>query len=410
MSDNIPPFEIQVEIIKRIPDVKTLIQFRSVSKLWKSLIDSPEFIADYQTRHRNHRLLVRCVGFSRKYELIVDDDVFPQHKIPVTVPMFVKSLLPRHDISMTTSQGLVCCYNTHENQSDSGTKNVLLWNPAIRKSVLSLCLMFFYDFRYKTNIGFGVSPHTNDPMLVKINNNNIDMSISLFMSCIPWHVEVFTLSTGVWRSLRTNLPRKSIDLSWHHVVIDEFIYWIGIDWCDIIDKRVLSMIISFDMRSEEFTEIFLPDYLARFYYDCLNISKLRESLVVLETNDQVEKLEHVVWIMDHGVPNSFTKLFTIKAPDASIKRVFGFWNSGEPIVERILMYGPINDRFVNSVYDPCSQRFYDIPIPEKGCLDSVSSYSETLLLLDHRDNGKLSKHTVTDTLLTFGAGRQGVEI
>ncbi|MFS8020210.1 putative F-box domain-containing protein [Helianthus anomalus] len=48
MSDNIP-FEIQVEIIKKLR-VKSLIQFRSVSKAWKSLIDSSDFITHYNTQ------------------------------------------------------------------------------------------------------------------------------------------------------------------------------------------------------------------------------------------------------------------------------------------------------------------------------------------------------------------------
>ncbi|KAM0045019.1 putative F-box domain-containing protein [Helianthus debilis subsp. tardiflorus] len=59
MSADIP-FEIQEEIIKRVVPVKSLIQFRSVSKQWKSLIDSSEFI----TRHslhpaKPHHLLLR---------------------------------------------------------------------------------------------------------------------------------------------------------------------------------------------------------------------------------------------------------------------------------------------------------------------------------------------------------------
>ncbi|MFS7988026.1 putative F-box domain-containing protein [Helianthus anomalus] len=45
MSDNVP-FELQVEIIKRVP-VKSLVQFRSVSKQWKSLIDSSESITHH---------------------------------------------------------------------------------------------------------------------------------------------------------------------------------------------------------------------------------------------------------------------------------------------------------------------------------------------------------------------------
>ncbi|GJU27955.1 putative F-box domain-containing protein [Tanacetum coccineum] len=59
MSDVIP-FDIQSEIMKRLP-VKSLIQFRSVSKQWKSFIDSPKFIKNYHVNHTNpqHHLLVK---------------------------------------------------------------------------------------------------------------------------------------------------------------------------------------------------------------------------------------------------------------------------------------------------------------------------------------------------------------
>ncbi|GKC88474.1 zinc finger, CCHC-type containing protein, partial [Tanacetum coccineum] len=50
MSDNIP-FEIQIEIIRMVSDVKSLMQLRSVSKPWKSFIDSSDFIKGYGARH-----------------------------------------------------------------------------------------------------------------------------------------------------------------------------------------------------------------------------------------------------------------------------------------------------------------------------------------------------------------------
>nr|GFA54499.1 hypothetical protein [Tanacetum cinerariifolium] len=59
MSDYIP-FEIQSEIMKRLP-VKSLVQFRSVSKQWKSFIDCPKFIKTYHINHPNpqHHLLLQ---------------------------------------------------------------------------------------------------------------------------------------------------------------------------------------------------------------------------------------------------------------------------------------------------------------------------------------------------------------
>jgi hypothetical protein len=68
MSDNIP-FEIQQEIMRRLP-VKSLIQFRSVSKSWKSLIDSSTFIADYQHTKLHQHILVRD-DFEQNYVIKV---------------------------------------------------------------------------------------------------------------------------------------------------------------------------------------------------------------------------------------------------------------------------------------------------------------------------------------------------
>ncbi|GKD98136.1 integrase, catalytic region, zinc finger, CCHC-type containing protein [Tanacetum coccineum] len=63
MSDVIP-FEVQMEIVKRVYDVSSLIRFRSVSKEWKSFIDSHEFIAGYGFRHTQpSRFMLRYLHY-----------------------------------------------------------------------------------------------------------------------------------------------------------------------------------------------------------------------------------------------------------------------------------------------------------------------------------------------------------
>ncbi|GJS70358.1 retrovirus-related pol polyprotein from transposon TNT 1-94 [Tanacetum coccineum] len=58
-----------MEIIKRVPDVKSLIRFRAVSKPWKSFVDSPEFITGYSARDTHpHRLLLRYRDNVHPYE------------------------------------------------------------------------------------------------------------------------------------------------------------------------------------------------------------------------------------------------------------------------------------------------------------------------------------------------------
>ncbi|GJR21285.1 F-box domain containing protein [Tanacetum coccineum] len=91
MSDNIP-FDIQMDIMNRLP-VKSLLQFRAVSKQWKFSIDNFEFIHENLAfRHMDSNL-----------------NIF--------------SLTP-----VASSEG-VWCFAFGENSM------LLLWNPSIKKSV-----------------------------------------------------------------------------------------------------------------------------------------------------------------------------------------------------------------------------------------------------------------------------------
>lgn len=97
------------------------------------------------------------------------------------------------------------------------------------------------------------------------------------ISCIPWQVEVFTLSSGSWRILSINLRRQSCALRRNQVVIDGFIYWSAIDRVDSRNHQWYYLIILFDLKMEEFSEVYLPDSLANDHDISLSISKLKES-------------------------------------------------------------------------------------------------------------------------------------
>ncbi|KAI3688371.1 hypothetical protein L1987_82083 [Smallanthus sonchifolius] len=160
MSANIP-FEIQVEIIKRVVPVKSLIRFRSVSKQWKSVIDSSEFITDHSVNQtKPHHLLV-------------------------------------------SSHGLVCLYGFAPDIAPRN-KSIVVWNPSIRKSV---CIVLPYKYDVG---GFGVCPKTSDPTIVMI-------TCPSRIHAVDWKAEVFTLSSRAWRSISMNLhmPLKSIEFRYN---------------------------------------------------------------------------------------------------------------------------------------------------------------------------------------------------
>ncbi|GJX95838.1 putative F-box domain-containing protein [Tanacetum coccineum] len=358
------PFEIQEEIMKRLP-IKSLIRFKSVSKPWMSLIHSTKFIVQYKLRQ--HLLLVKYDDLGdneAKYVSFVDDDTFPKDKFSYTVPMSVK-LLDKPCI-IGCSKGLLCLYSKK-------TDTAVLWNPAIRKSVTINMpdVLVRYPHGYQTVIGFGVLPNTCDPKLVQITYS-WDMLGQIGRRFEFFTLSIFTLSTRAWRSI--NLPRKSIVLLDDHIDINGFIYWHANHRDENNMDKSYHVIMSFDMTSEEFTQINLPRSLPLGGNVIMSITKLMESLVVCEYI--YGGTYYDVWMMENGTSNSFKKIFTIEMLDAKISRGFGFRKNGEIIGKRI---NRVDTLFV---YDPYLKLKKEIGVYGKTYSLYVNSYMETLLLLD----------------------------
>ncbi|KAJ0864283.1 putative F-box domain-containing protein [Helianthus annuus] len=262
MSDNLP-FEIQELIINKLP-VEPLIRFRTVCKAWKSLIDSSDFIRNHITQQNQQHLLVRyhdALHPELKFVSIPDNDTatFPHHKVPVTIPQLVVDM-DKHYTRIDSSHGLLCLFGI-ENKA-------IIWNPSIRKAVDVVLPDLVGDGIHVNVLGFGVCPETIDLKIIKIRINMEDV--------VPWQVEVFTLSTRVWRSAySSNVPSKCFMFGGEQVVVGGVVYF-------LVSGRVDgNLIVSFDLTSEEFGEVKLPDSLV--YTHCnLSVLKLRESLVVTE--------------------------------------------------------------------------------------------------------------------------------
>ncbi|GJT75728.1 hypothetical protein Tco_1042453, partial [Tanacetum coccineum] len=152
----------------------------SVSKQWKSVIDSPTFIADHcviqhytQSQHHLLRYLeaeVSSIGMMARYNSIVDDDTFPHQKVLMTTLVSV-NLLNYPASLLGVSGGLFCIHS-----SNGIIKCVVIWNPSIKKTVTIVVPDDDDeddDLPYHTIVGFGVCPRTSDPKLVKITFNYI---------------------------------------------------------------------------------------------------------------------------------------------------------------------------------------------------------------------------------------------
>lgn len=324
------------------------------------MIDSSAFIAAHSIHRHTHpqHLLVSYQDpiDEVNYVSFVDDHTLPQQRSLPIVPPFIKQLI--HPKVVGSSHGLICFFGSDFTFT---TGMAVLWNPSIRKSVDVVV-------PGRSFIGFGVCPVTSDPKIVSITQSwdyqNIETSY-------PCKVMVYTLSSGKWRNLSTNLPPKRLSSSGLVVITDQYIYWRA-------EVPTHNAIMSFDLTHENFEVIDLPDSLACREFGDLYTYKLRESLAMLQYKENICN----VWTMDHGVQRSFTKLFTIKTPH----EIVGFRKTGVPI-----MHVPNDDDDDDEgsklvVYEPNSEQNNVLEMTGSPFSFYVKSYMETLLLFGRCDS------------------------
>ncbi|GJX30065.1 RNA-directed DNA polymerase, eukaryota, reverse transcriptase zinc-binding domain protein [Tanacetum coccineum] len=174
--------------------------------------------------------------------------------------------------------------------------SILCPNPTVTKSVGIDIPNVLESPHGSTNIGFGFCPNTSDIKLVRINCIDGDDE-----STVDWEAKVFTLSTRVWKSV-SNIPLafKTYCLTYDHVSIGGFIYWKSYDSVALGYHRMSNLIVSFDLKNDEFGKVCLPDSL-------------------------------------EGVTKSFSKMFSMKMrPDPlnpSYTGIVGFRKNGEAVME-----------------------------------------------------------------------------
>ncbi|XP_071727269.1 putative F-box protein At3g52320 [Rutidosis leptorrhynchoides] len=363
MSDHIP-FEIQIEIMNRFP-VKSLMRFRSVSKPWKSLIDSSGFVSDYGLRQTQPHLFLVYIDPHEinmlRYVSIVDDDTFPHNFKEKMCDM--SSYIPKSLKLVGSSQGLLCFL---------GSYYAFICNPSIRKSIEFISPDLINVFRDGIVFGFGVCPKSSEPKLVKITVSENPLETQ------TWTVVVFLFKTWCSRSFSFskigNLLCKSLNLSSSNECVDGFIYW-----CAYNTDDAIWVVISFDVTNEEFGVIHLPDSLARYKY--MDLCKYRESIVLITHDYNISEYDYDVWMMESGgVTKSFKKLFTINSSYDCVKMMAISYN-GVGILETE-DYVLTNFSSI-STYEPSSYRFKDTTITGIYGSYSMSSYMETMLLHDY---------------------------
>ncbi|GJZ68015.1 F-box domain containing protein [Tanacetum coccineum] len=362
MSDNIP-FDIQLAIMNRLP-VKSLLQFRSVSKLWKYSIDCSDFVREYGFRESNNCCLY--LTFKENYEgfiCSVDENLALS---PVVSNLKFFNLTP-----FATCEG-VWCFSYGENSM------LLIWNPSLKKSVRILVPNYLLEADSpKMLFGFGVHPLTLDPTLLKINYPYYGQG--------PWYVSVFTLSSRTWYKLESYcLPRESIRIKrTGQAVVGGKIFWVGSEkfYGDDGISYKLYMLVSFDLITHQFQVIDMPEemlvgqYLPPYY-----ISQLGDCIIISGSFKFVDFSIIYAWELqvDDGEVSWYRQLFTLSYPIEHDLKLIGFTKDKQPIVEASFVQ-QLHQSL--QVFNPTFQIFQNLFVESNHGSIFIGPYKESLILL-----------------------------
>ncbi|XP_050253457.1 F-box/kelch-repeat protein At3g23880-like isoform X4 [Quercus robur] len=382
------PEEIVLEILARLP-VKSLLKFRCVCKTWYSYITNPNFISThllcYNNNHDGGYVIhmpkatfsmayfhlphsqICTLAFDRTFETI------SEFRIPFTFESGYPSLVG-------SCNGILCFTDFIISKS----KDVYLWNPSIRKfkRLPDTCLTQLRTLV----IGFGYDSQSNDYKVVRISQTRVK-------DVLAREVEVYSLSSDSWKrvGLGVSWTPNAFSFSFNGILAFPFVsghlHWM-IEMTEEgggQERRFTSMILSFDVNSEKFKELPLPDDEGSFIVTkCVTSFKGKLALIKFGYGVQPHSMLCSIWVMkEYGVLDSWNKLCVLPV-DAFIDFT-GFTNYGILLIRNMPRLVSTNceleRKYKSVLIDPETLNENEISIQVNYHLD-VATYMESLALLD----------------------------
>ncbi|XP_075657446.1 F-box/kelch-repeat protein At3g06240-like [Castanea sativa] len=326
------PEDLVIQILLWLP-VISLLRLKCVCKSWCDLISGQNFITKHllhnQTTYNKNMnvgfLLLRREKTSHNYVF----SKLPYETLEISSTQAVPSSYlgtdkaDKFDI-VGSSNGLVCLC-VHD------SLNIILWNPATKetKVVPQSQISYPEGKAFPQDLGFGFDTKSNDFKVVMILENYDHYERKRFSVA-----EVYCLSTNSWRKVHAcvpgyiltyNIPRRTYTkgmLSW---------------WAHHSGGKCIQCILSFDMSNESFLATTLPDNRAigyrhysqrRFFV----FNKLVSLVIFIEDSELSESFFHIWSLLEFGVRESWTKLFTI-GPLMGIAKPLGFFKNDSMFLE-----------------------------------------------------------------------------
>nr|XP_011461935.1 PREDICTED: F-box/kelch-repeat protein At3g23880-like [Fragaria vesca subsp. vesca] len=191
---------------------------------------------------------------------------------------------------------------------------MLLWNPSTRESRMLPSTSGIKTFHLEWRYGFGYDCKGDDykvlALVPQISNKDDNFSYKSIM---------YTLRTNSWRSIKDDTPLYTHFEDKASVFVSGAIHWKA--WvqrpCIATKTSRSEVIVSFDLTSETYTEVPLPqDVGVSSALNQVGASKGCLCLLSCDINDESNE----IWVMkEYGVTVSWTK--TVKIPSLNCIRL-----------------------------------------------------------------------------------------
>ncbi|KAF9594152.1 hypothetical protein IFM89_028406 [Coptis chinensis] len=317
-SFHLLPEDVVFQILLCLP-VVSLLQFKSVCKLWHSVIERPHFITQHFRRPQADNLLVMDPThafdnfiYDLNFSLLSGDNLEVSQDVDLPL-CFRERSGGNHGLarairfgSMSAScNGIVCLH--HRPGSD-----VSLWNPAMRQSrVLPKSPVPFPQADGLINIfvGFVFDVKTIEYKVVRFYFTGYGLKR---------RVDVYNLSTDSWKTLDVCLPVDFIASDPKTPYRDGTYCWLG---RNDYSENPSSMILSFDITNEVFDTIPLPDIYSSnprcsIPGYILVLAILQGKIACIEFRGvslETESWNFEIWVLnEYGVKESWTKLCKLR--------------------------------------------------------------------------------------------------
>ncbi|XP_074273791.1 F-box protein CPR1-like [Silene latifolia] len=262
MASQTLPSDIIIDILKRLPS-KTLIRFKSISKQWYSLINSPNFINLHLTQtlisQNSTNLIISQYSLS---SVTISDENNPNfHLIELDHPLkhFCKadnlsSYARGHMPQILGSINGVVCISMNDNSS------VVLYNPSTKTHrfippfppspnpipIIDIMLAGSGNVNHAV-LGFGFDSVRKDYNVLRIiEKGNLSGSVHRETS-------VYSLKNDSWKCVdNLTMMGKFIFQNGMGVVVNELLHFI------VRAANFITKIVCFDLRTETFSTFDLP--------------------------------------------------------------------------------------------------------------------------------------------------------